>query len=77
MNKELELFGFEDFFEKDNSPKDETQITTTLLYLSEEELKELKSLSKILIKKYWGDNYKEGNLSDLILKIFRNECKLK
>lgn len=67
------LFDFEDFFEDDNSPIENTEITTTLLYYSREELKEFKQLSKGLIKKYWGENYKEGNISDLILKIMRHE----
>lgn len=75
MYYEDELFGFDDFLEKDNSPIDNTQITTTLLYYSQEELKEFKELSKQLIKKYWQEDYLNGNVSDLILKIFRNECK--
>ena len=32
-------------------------------------------MCKVLIKHYWGANYKEGNINDLILKIFRNEYK--
>jgi len=75
MHKQDGLFAFEDFLETDQSEIDNTQITTTLLYYSEDELKELKVLSKQLIKKHWGENYKDGNLSDLILKIFRNECE--
>ena len=75
MHKEEELFGFEDFLEVDNNPLDDTQITTTLLYYSKEELKEFKALSKALIKKHYPDNYTEGNISDLILKIFRNELR--
>ena len=74
MNYEDELFGFEDFFQKDESPIEDTQITTTMLYFSQDELKEFKALSKELIKKYYGDNYKDGNISDLILKIFRNDA---
>jgi len=75
MHKEEELFGFEDFMEVDNSPLDDTQITTTLLYFSKEELKEFKEMSKALIKKHYGTAYAEGNISDLILKIFRNELR--
>jgi hypothetical protein len=75
MHPEGELFGFEDFMQKDNSPLDNTQITTTLLYYSQDELKEFKQLSKELIKKYYGEDYKDGNVSDLILKIFRNELR--
>lgn len=68
-----ELFQMEDFFEKNEEPIEDTQITTTILYYSKDELKEFKSLSKKLIKKYWGENYLEGNASDLILKILRKE----
>ena len=73
MNEQNELFGFDDFLEKDNSPLDDTQITTTLLYFSVDELKEFKILAKQLLKKHYPNNYKESNISDLILKIFRNE----
>lgn len=75
MHQETELFGFEEFMDKDNSPLDDTQITTTLLYYSQDELKEFKQLSKELIKKYYGEEYKDGNVSDLILKVFRNELR--
>jgi hypothetical protein len=75
MHQETELFGFEEFMDKDNSPLDDTQITTTLLYYSQSELKEFKQLSKELIKKYYGEEYKDGNVSDLILKVFRNELR--
>ena len=75
MHQETELFGFEDFMDKDNSSLDDTQITTTLLYYSQDELKEFKQLSKELIKKYYGEEYKDGNVSDLILKVFRNELR--
>lgn len=73
MHQENELFGFGDFHTKDESPIDNTQITTTLLYYSQEELKEIKILGKKLLKKHFPDNYMESNLSDLILKIFRDE----
>ena len=75
MHQETELFGFEEFMDKDNSSLDDTQITTTLIYYSQDELKEFKQLSKELIKKYYGEEYKDGNVSDLILKVFRNELR--
>jgi len=75
MNPEQDLFGLEDFLQKDNSPEDNTQITTTILYYSEDELKEFKKLAKVAIKKQLGDNFKDGNISDLILNLLRNECK--
>ena len=73
MHKENELFGFDDFHSKDKSQKDNTQITTTILYYSTEELKEFKKLGKGLLKKHYPENYMDSNLSDLILKIFRDE----
>jgi len=75
MNPEQELFGLEEFLQKDNSPEDNTQITTTILYYSEAELKEFKKLCKKLIKKQLGENFKDGNISDLLLKLLRNECE--
>jgi len=75
MNKQNELFAFDQYFENDNSKIENINIVTTSLHYSEKELKELKKMSKILIKHYWGDNYLDGNINDLILKIFKNECK--
>ncbi len=73
MELKNNLFEDEEFFQKDKSPVDNTQITTTLLYYSKDELKELKSLGKELLKKNFPNNYTESNLSDLILKLFRDE----
>ena len=73
MHQENELFGFDEFHEKDQNPVDKTQITTTLLYYIQGELKELKTLGKLLLKKHFPGSYMESNLSDLILKIFRDE----
>ncbi len=63
---------FADEWGVDNSPIDNTEITTTLLYFSAEELKEFKSLCKKAIKKEFGDEYQQkGNLSDLLLNILK------
>lgn len=75
MNKQNELFAFEDFYQNDESNIDLNYPQQVLLYYSEEEKKELDNMTKLLIKYYWGDKYKEANRCDLILKIFRNECK--
>tara|TARA_R100001015_G_C4598042_1_gene153125 strand:+ start:173 stop:406 length:234 start_codon:yes stop_codon:yes gene_type:complete len=75
MNEQAELFNFEEQFDTDNSPEDLTQVTTTILYFSEAELKEYKKYAKILLKKYWQHDYKNRNTSDLILKMFRDECE--
>jgi len=65
---------FEDDWGVDNSPIDHTEITTTILYFSKEELKEFKSLCKKGIKKQFGDDaIKRGNLSDYLLIILRKE----
>tara|TARA_R100000278_G_scaffold81032_1_gene62489 strand:+ start:657 stop:914 length:258 start_codon:yes stop_codon:yes gene_type:complete len=75
MYEQNELFEFDDYFEKDKSELENVNITTHALHYSVDELRELKKMSKILIKHYWGDNYLDGNINDLILKIFRNEYK--
>lgn len=63
---------FEDEFPEDNSPVDDTQITTTILYFSESELKEFKAESKKAMKKMYGEAYQiKGNLSDLLLNMLK------
>lgn len=75
MHEQGELFNFEEQFDNDNSKIENIQIVTTTLHYSQQELKYFKSMAKILIKKYWGDDYKNGNINDLIIKLFENECK--
>jgi hypothetical protein len=66
----MSLFG--DDFGIDNSPEDGTEITTTILYYSEEELKEFKRLIKIEMKKLLGEQAKDkGNISDTLLTILK------
>ena len=63
---------FEDDWGVDESPIEETVITTTILYFSEEELKEFKRLCKAGIKNmYQQDFQQKGNLSDYFLTILR------
>lgn len=65
---------FEDDWGKDNSPVDNTEITTTILYFSKEELKEFKTLCKEGMKLEFGNEFQEkGNLSDLLLKILNDK----
>lgn len=66
---------FEDDFGEDESPKDNTQITTTLLYYSEEELKEVKRLAKAAMKRHMSDYMNKGNMSDLFLIFLRADEK--
>ena len=63
---------FETDWGVDNSPKDNTEITTTILYFSKKELSLFKKLCKLGIKIEFGDEYqKKGNLSDFLLKILK------
>jgi len=63
---------FEDDWGIDNSPLDETEITTTILYFSTDELKQFKRLCKIGIKQeYNRKKKKKGNLSDFLLLILK------
>ncbi len=63
---------FDDEWGVDESPIENVEITTTLLYFSKEELKEFKKLCKTGIKKEFGEEFQQkGNLSDFLLKILR------
>tara|TARA_R110002124_G_scaffold306_1_gene1221 strand:- start:2137 stop:2352 length:216 start_codon:yes stop_codon:yes gene_type:complete len=65
---------FEDDWGVDNSPIENVEITTTMLYFSRQELKEFKTLCKKGIKKEFGEQYQQkGNLSDLLLKILNEK----
>jgi hypothetical protein len=59
---------FEDDWGVDNSPIDNTEITTTILYFSEQELKLFKKLCKKGIQELYKQEYQQkGNLSDFLL----------
>lgn len=63
---------FEDEWGVDNSPIDETEITTTILYFSTDELKQFKHLCKIGIKQEYNNEFQQkGNLSDFLLLILK------
>ena len=65
---------FNDDWGVDNSPVDNTEITTTLLYFSKDELKDFKKYCKELLKKEFSDTFQEkGNLSDLLLIILKRQ----
>lgn len=65
---------FDDDWGVDNSPIDNTEITTTLLYFSTDELKTFKALCKKGIKQEFGNEYQtKGNLSDLLLIILKQK----
>lgn len=65
---------FEDEWGVDNSPIDNTEITTTILYFSTDELKQFKTLCKAGIKKEFSQDFQQkGNLSDFLLLILKRE----
>mgnify|MGYP001083862391 CR=1 FL=1 len=65
---------FEDNWGVDESPIEEIEITTTMLYFSKQELKEFKTLCKKGIKKELGKDFQQkGNLSDFLLLILNRE----
>ena len=53
---------FEDNWGLDNSPIEDVEITTTILYFSRKELKEFKTLCKKGIRQEFGQEYQQkGN----------------
>ena len=63
---------FDDNWGVDNSPIEDVEITTTILYFSREELKEFKALCKKGIQKEYGEEYQQkGNLSDFLLMLLK------
>ena len=72
MNNEISLF--EDDWGEDNSPPDNTDITTTILYFSTEELTQFKKLCKKGMRDVFGtDVMDKGNLSDFLLYILNKQ----
>jgi len=67
-----DLFG--NVIQKNNEEIEDINITTTILYMSEQELKLFKSLCKKGIKILYKDNFQEeGNITDLILYTLNKE----
>lgn len=68
----MELFAVD--WGVNNSPEDSTEITTTILYFSKEELHLFKKLCKEGIKKEFNEDFQQrGNLSDFLLKILKEK----
>ncbi len=65
---------FEPDFGEDNSPQDDTEITTTILYYGQDELATFKRLCKLaMIRMHGHEMAKErGNISDAVLAALRN-----
>lgn len=65
---------FEDDWGVDNSPIEEVEITTTILYFSKEELKQFKKLCKDGIKEMFNEDFQQkGNLSDFLLNVLNEK----
>lgn len=63
---------FDDDWGEGSQEPDDTQIKTTILYYSEEELKEFKKLSKKAIEIHFKEQrFDKGNYSDLILFLLK------
>jgi hypothetical protein len=73
--KKLKMQLFEQEYGKDNSEKDETEITTMLLYFSKEQLLEFKKLCKIGMKKFYSEEelLKSGNITDFLINQLRQK----
>ena len=68
----MELFDYD--YGLNTDQVDNTEITTTILYFSKDELKEFKSLCKTGIKKEYNQDFQQkGNLPDLLLQLLRKE----
>lgn len=71
MNNEPTLFEYD--WGEDNSPDDNTEITTTILYFSKEELVKFKTLCKTGMRDMFGtDVMDKGNISDFLLNTLEN-----
>lgn len=63
---------FEDDWGEGGTEPDDTQIKTTILYFSEEEHEEFKTLCKRGIEKMYGEKrFEKGNISDLLLNLLK------
>ena len=64
---------FEDDWGEDNSPIEDPEITQVIFYFSAENAKEFKKKSKELMKIYFPDYIKDGNLTDLLLILVKQK----
>ena len=62
---------FEDDWGQDNSPQDNTQITTTLLYYSDDQLAEFKKLCRQGMRQHYGPQAKEYSISEYLLELLK------
>ena len=64
---------FEDDWGEDNSPIEDPEITQVIFYFSADDAKEFKKKSKELMKEYFQDYIKDGNVSDLLLILVKEK----
>lgn len=62
---------FEPQFNVDQSPPDDTRVTTVLLYYSEEEAREFKRLCKLGMLHMYPTTFRDSNVSDFILTLLK------
>lgn len=64
----------EELGDRQSEPLQDVEITTTILYMSKQELKEFKTLAKQGIKKMYGQEFQQkGNLTDYILYLIKKD----
>lgn len=63
---------FNQNWEVNTSPIDNTEITTLTLHISTEEVKEFKSLCKKGMKTMYPETFQQSNLTDFLLQLLRN-----
>lgn len=71
----MELFPLD--IPKNNDPIENLEITTTILFMSKEELKEFKKLCKEGMKQMFPETFQEkANLPDFLLTVLREKYSL-
>lgn len=64
---------FDNEWGEDNSKISDPEITQVIFYFSAENAREFKKKSKELMKEYFPDYIKDGNLSDLLLTLVKEK----
>jgi hypothetical protein len=64
----------DEFVSRKQEPIEDVEITTTILYMSRQELARFKKLAKEGIKKLYGEQFQQkGNLTDYILHLMEKD----
>lgn len=64
---------FDDDWGEDNSPIEDPEITQVIIYLGAEDAKLFKRLAKEGMKVEFPDYIKDGNISELLLKLLKEK----